>query len=104
MPGRIEANRFNAAQRRDLPISSRRGKKNSFETKEFSQARISLARTVLEYSLEDAKNVLAGTMRLDEAYAEAKLIKERNDELPARLERLCGIGLGRSCAGRKTHD
>src|SRR5262245_31292829 len=60
------------------PEKRGRGNKKSLLSKEFSQARISQARTVLKYTPEDAKNVLAGTVQLNEAYNEAQLVKSRN--------------------------
>jgi hypothetical protein len=61
-----------------------RGHKNVSKTEGFKSGYISEARTVLKYTPEVAKSVLVGTKRLDEAYEEAKLLKERNDQLPAR--------------------
>jgi hypothetical protein len=65
-----------------------RGKKNSKLNLEFSIQYISQARTVLKWTPEIAAAVLAGTKPLNEAYEEAKALKERADELPARLKRL----------------
>ncbi len=56
------------------PEKGGRGKK-SFATKEFSQAALSKARTVLERTPDLPVSVLSGSTSLDEAYKEASDLK-----------------------------
>jgi ParB-like nuclease domain len=58
------------------PEKGGRGKKSSV-TKEFSDERLSLARTVIRHAPDLASSVLAGTLSLENAFEEARIRKGR---------------------------
>jgi hypothetical protein len=54
------------------PQKGGRGKRNSSVTKEFSGARISMARSVLEFAPDLADSIMSGARSLDDAYKTAQ--------------------------------
>jgi hypothetical protein len=65
-----------------------RGKKNPEFNSEFSSRYVREARTVLEWTPEVAKKVIAGQKPLNEAYTEVLVLKERAEAVPVRLAKV----------------
>ncbi|MGF6920171.1 hypothetical protein [Paraburkholderia sp. 40] len=71
------------------PNKGGRGKKqNSFDAKQFSVARISLARAVLAYCPEMVQPIIDGKMSLDDAYNEAQQRKRAGESNEERFNAL----------------
>ncbi|MDQ3959507.1 MAG: hypothetical protein M3255_04290 [Pseudomonadota bacterium] len=66
------------------PEKGGRGK-NSSVSKEFSGARLSLARFVLRYAPDLADSVLAGSPSIDNAYEEARIRKGQAETYESRF-------------------